>query len=126
MFSKSELIRIAILQWGATTMDDGRLHIRFICDGTAYFEQYALNMLHALGCTDVRSETGHIKPVKGEPWKNWYVDASGVYPGEFPKEVPEQNFEESASYRFLQHVAEKEIENFRGSEWWSRSVGNGT
>lgn len=130
MYSKNELIRIAILQWGAKTLDDGRLHIRFLCDGTLVFEECARNMLRALRCSDIRMEHGHAEPKPGTPWMDWRVDVSGIYPGEFPTDPPEleikmldQNWKDSACHRFLLHEINKGSIDFQKSGWWCRAPG---
>ena len=65
-------------------IQDGRLHLSSVCDGTWIFMDELITILNALGCTDIQTETEHIQDAC-PPWKSCRFKASGKVPDRLPQ-----------------------------------------
>lgn len=118
--SQNFWIREAMLR-GAKIQDDGRVHLRIICDGTLYFGDHAASVLRNAGCKDLTTETTTTGPQPGlPPWMTCIFDVSGTHPA-WPDEMPENRWEESPMCQYLHHEFKDLIERERGEKWWARA-----
>lgn len=65
-------------------IQDGKLHLSCVCDGTLIFMYELITILNALGCTDIQTETEIIQDAC-PPWKCCRFKASGKVPDRFPQ-----------------------------------------
>lgn len=65
-------------------IQDGRLHLSCVCDGTWIFMAELVTILNALGCTDIQTETEYIQDACPS-WKSCRFKASGKVPDHFPQ-----------------------------------------
>lgn len=69
-------------------IEDGRLYLSCVCDGTLFFLDELKRYLQAFGCTDIQ---GHMEIVKDAdpPWMNCRFVAHGKVPDKCPEETEE-------------------------------------
>lgn len=65
-------------------IQDGKMFLSNVCDGTWIFMDELVTILHALGCTDIQTETEIIQDAC-PPWKSCRFKASGKVPDHFPQ-----------------------------------------
>lgn len=64
---------------------DGRVHQRFMCDGTLLFINETRFLMEAAGCKDIRVDTEIVdasEAPKDKPWCTMRCDISGVLEGD--------------------------------------------
>lgn len=118
--SQNFWIREAMLR-GAKLQDDGRVHLRIICDGTLCFREQAASILRNAGCRNLTMETTISGPRPGlPPWMTCIFDVSGTHPA-WPGEMPENRWEESPMHQYLSQEFRSQMEREYGKKWWARA-----
>ena len=77
-------------------IEDGRLYLSCVCDGTLFFLDELKRYLQAFGCTDIQ---GHMEIVKDAdpPW----MDCRFVAHGKMPDERPEEAYKDGRLRKYL-------------------------
>lgn len=118
--SQNFWIREVMLR-GAKIQDDGRVHLKIICDGTLYFREQAASILRNAGCRNLTMETTITGPRPGlPPWMTCIFDVSGTHPA-WPDEMPENRWEESPARQYLSNEFGSLMEREYGGKWWARA-----
>lgn len=64
-------------------MEDNRLYLHCVCDGTYIFLSNMVCALNDLGCTDIKTNERILderETPEGKPWCNCLFEANGVLP----------------------------------------------
>lgn len=118
--SQNFWIREAMLR-GAKLKEDGRVHLLVICDGTLFFADRAVRLLHDAGCQNITTETKIVKPhPRRPPWMTCLFDVSGTHPA-WPDKMPENRWEETPMCQYLAHEFNDHMEREHGKKWWLRT-----
>lgn len=100
-------------------IEDGRLYLSCVCDGTLFFLDELKRYLQAFGCTDIQ---GHMEIVKDAdpPWMDCRFVAHGKMPDERPEEAYKdgrlRKYLRDQVYRFCTHCGptREQVEKLRG------------
>lgn len=103
-------------------IEDGRLYLSCVCDGTLFFLDELKRYLQAFGCTDIQ---GHMEIVKDAdpPWMNCRFVAHGKVPDERPEEAYKdgrlRKYLRDQVYRFCTHCGptREQVEKVWKGEW---------
>lgn len=71
-----------LLKHNASVDENNRLYLSCLCDGTANFLMSMVNVLEALGCTDITTSHDIVTDGVSEdkPWCNCLFNANGLLP----------------------------------------------
>ena len=72
-------------------IEDGRLYLSCVCDGTLVFAEELKMRLRVFGCTDIQGYTETVKDAD-PPWMNCRFVVHGKVPDKCPEEIIEETY----------------------------------